>query len=97
MKFTSQTAREAGRKGGLTTVKRHGRAHMAVIGRKGFHALVRKHYGGDYRLCLNTLISRGLMTQDPNPENNAWTKHRIGHWLPTHYRPPQEDQYGTDQ
>lgn len=91
MRFTSQTAREAGRKGGLTTAQRHGREHMRRIGRRGFHATVQKVYGGDYRLALNTLITRGLIKQDPNPENRAWTVDRIVDWLPTRYSPPQEN------
>jgi len=90
MKFTSQTAREAGRMGGLKVVEKYGREWMRKIGSKGFHATVKKHYGGDYRLALNTLISKGLIAQDPNPENMAWTKCRVGRWMPTHFDPPQE-------
>lgn len=80
-----------GRKGGQVTAQRHGRAHMQQIGRKGFHAMVRRHYGGDYRLAINTLIARGLMAQDPTPQNGAWTKARVSNRLPIDYAPTAED------
>lgn len=92
MTFNSKSAAEAGRKGGLTTVERHGRSHMQQIGRKGFHAVVKKHYGGDYRRAINVLINRGLMATDPNPENGAWTVGREVDWLPTAYKPPTPEE-----
>lgn len=90
-RFTTATARALGRKGGQATVARHGRAHMQRIGRRGFHAMVRRRYGGDYRLAINTLIARGLMAQDPAPQNGAWTNAHISNRLPADYTPPAED------
>jgi len=84
-RFTKDTAAALGRKGGQATAEKHGREHMRKIGRKGFHAVVRKHYGGDYRLAINTLIARGLMALDPVPENGAWTKDRITDRLPADF------------
>jgi len=37
------TKQEAGRLGGQTTFKRHGRAHMSEIGRKGYEATAAKY------------------------------------------------------
>ena len=90
MSFTTQTAREAGRKGGLAVVNKHGRDHMRRIGRRGFHATVQKVYGGDYRKAINTLINRGLLAGDPIPQNHAWTPadDRMVDWLPTAWTPP---------
>lgn len=90
MKFNSATARLHGQAGGKKTFERHGRAHMQAIGRAGFKATVEKHYNGDYRLALNTLIARGLMAQDPMPYNGAWTKDRISDHLPTNYTYKEE-------
>lgn len=39
--------RAAGKKGGETTVERHGHPHMSRIGKRGFDAMVAKHFGGD--------------------------------------------------
>ena len=86
--FTSQTASEAGRKGGLTTVERHGRNHMRKIGRHGFHAMVKKVFDGDYRKAINYLINRGLIATDPTPHNRAWSTDRLIDWLPTDWNPP---------
>jgi hypothetical protein len=80
-----------GRKGGQATASKLGRRHMQKIGRKGFHAVVAKHFGGDYRLALNTLIARGLMAQDPVPENRAWTKTWIPNRLYSNWVPPVAD------
>jgi phage tail sheath gpL-like len=60
-KFNELNARAYGRNGGLTTVARHGRAHMAKIGAQGFAATVAKHYGGDRQRYLQVLQRRGLL------------------------------------
>ena len=70
--FTRQTARECGRKGGLATLKIHGREHMVTIGRKGFQVTTDRHFAGDRRRHLNELIRRGLRALDPCPWNGAW-------------------------
>lgn len=72
MAFTPENAAAHGRKGGLRTVERHGREHMQRIGKLGFKATVQRHYGGDARKAVNTLIARGLATLDPVPQNGAW-------------------------
>jgi general stress protein YciG len=69
MPFTRKTAKAMGRQGGRATVARHGREHMAEIGRRGFKATCQKHYGGDRLAMLNELIRRGLRAQDPCPWN----------------------------
>jgi general stress protein YciG len=60
-RFTTETAAAMGRKGGQATMARHGRAHMARIGARGFAATVRKHYGGDRQRYLEVLRERGLL------------------------------------
>ena len=75
--ITRKTAKQLGAKGGKKTFEKHGKRHMQDIGRRGFKATVAKHYGGDVKLALNTLIAKGLMAQDPVPSNGAWTKERV--------------------
>jgi hypothetical protein len=58
--------------GGNATVRKHGVAHMAAIGRKGWYALVTKRFGGDYTRAGMWLSRHGLRAQDPFPENGAW-------------------------
>jgi general stress protein YciG len=72
MRFTTKTAVGYGRKGGLATASRHGREHMAAIGRRGFQVTTDRHFGGDRRAHLNELIRRGLRALDPAPWNGAW-------------------------
>jgi hypothetical protein len=70
MPFTKDTAREAGRKGGLACLARHGREHMAEIGRLGLAALARRRgfVGGSRLGALQWLISRGrLRDRGPDP------------------------------
>lgn len=76
-KFTPDNAADMGRKGGLKTFEKYGRDHMCKIGKLGLQATVDKHYNGDRRLAINTLIHRGLMAIDPMPYNGAWTTDRI--------------------
>ena len=64
--------RELGRRGGLATVARHGRAHMATIGRLGFQATMDRHWNGDRKAAVRRLQELGLMAQDPFPSNRAW-------------------------
>lgn len=71
-KFTPDTAATFGKRGGSTTVKRHGRAHMSKIGKLGFDAMVQKYWNGDRAACLRRLKELGLMAQDPYPANFAW-------------------------
>jgi hypothetical protein len=71
-RFTPENAATHGRKGGMTTVQRHGRAHMQRIGKQGFQATVQRHYAGDARAYVNKLIERGLAALDPVPSNGAW-------------------------
>lgn len=37
----------SGSKGGRETVKRHGKAHMSEIGKKGHEATIARHFNGD--------------------------------------------------
>jgi hypothetical protein len=73
-RFTPENAATHGRKGGMTTVQRHGRAHMQRIGKLGFAATVAKHYGGNRTTYLHMLQRKGLAMMDPAPWNGAWTK-----------------------
>jgi general stress protein YciG len=61
-------------KGGRELVAKHGREHMQMIGRRGWHALVWKRFGGDYRRAGLWLSRNGLRAQDPVPENGAWQR-----------------------
>jgi hypothetical protein len=72
MPFTKDTAREAGRKGGLACLAAHGRDHMAHIGRLGFAALARRRgfMGGSRLGTLQFLLSKGKMI-DRGPDQSA--------------------------
>ena len=59
-----------------------------LAGLKGFWTTCNRHYGADPRRMVNVLIWRGLMAQDPNPENGAWTKPHYSDRLPLYWRPP---------
>jgi general stress protein YciG len=72
MTFTKHNAEAMGRQGGRSTFARHGRDHMAEIGRRGFRATCNRHYGGDRRAMLNELIRRGLRAMDPCPWSDHW-------------------------
>lgn len=76
-KFTSDNAAQYGALGGARTFERYGKEHMRTIGKLGLAAIVARHYGGDRRLAINSLIHKGLISQDPNPGNHAWTKDNI--------------------
>lgn len=54
--FTKENAAEHGRKGGRTTVQRHGRQHMSKIGRKGFKTTTERHFQGNRKLHLAWLV-----------------------------------------
>src|SRR5438270_1019044 len=43
----SMSMRERGRLGGLATLARYGRRHMAEIGKRGFETTVARHWQGD--------------------------------------------------
>jgi hypothetical protein len=70
--LTHERAVQLGAKGGRATVRKHGIAHMAAIGRKGWYGLVTKRFGGDYQRAGAWLSRHGLRAQDPFPENGAW-------------------------
>lgn len=71
-KFTNETARAAGSKGGKQTASTRGREHMQAIGKRGWHELVAKRFGGDIVSAGFWLSRNGLRAQDPVPENGAW-------------------------
>ena len=71
-RLTHDRAVQLGQLGGKATVSKHGIAHMAAIGRKGWYALVTKRFGGDYQRAGAWLSRHGLRAQDPFPENGAW-------------------------
>lgn len=62
MKFTAETARILGRRGGETTKSRHGRAHYRAAGKAGFAATVERHWHGDAERYTAFLRDRGLLT-----------------------------------
>jgi hypothetical protein len=49
---------ERGRLGGLETFRRHGRKHMAEIGKRGFETTVARHWLGDRHAYLLFLAAR---------------------------------------
>ena len=59
-----------------------------LAGLKGFWTVVNKYYGGDARAYVNGFIQRGLMAQDPCPDNAAWTKPRTSCRLPRFWKAP---------
>lgn len=71
-----QDMRELGRAGGRATASRYGRQHMQEIGRKGFAAMVEKHWNGNRRRAVQRLAELGRMSMDAVPENGAWQKPR---------------------
>lgn len=75
-KFTTDTAATFGKRGGDTTVERHGKAHMSKIGKRGFEATVQKHWQGNREACLRRLKELGLMAQDPAAFNGAWQREK---------------------
>lgn len=80
MPFTKETAREAGRQGGRCTLARHGREHMAEIGRLGFASLARKlgFMGGARRGALVQLLQAGkLRDLGPDPRPALEWAHRV--------------------
>lgn len=77
-RFTADTAAAMGAKGGRATVARHGRAHMAAIGVRGFWRTVLRHWGGDPRAYVNYLIALGIAATDAAPANGAF-EHRRAH------------------
>jgi hypothetical protein len=68
MRFTSDNAREFGRRGGQTTASRYGSEHMARIGRAGFLALARRfgYVGGSRRGAVQHLQGLGRLA-GPGP------------------------------
>lgn len=52
------TKREAGALGGLATVAKHGRQHMAAIGRRGAETLWRRYSLLPYQLSKYALVDR---------------------------------------
>lgn len=53
------TRKEAAAKGGRETLKRHGRRHMAEIGRKGYQTTLARYFMGDALAYRRWLIARG--------------------------------------
>jgi general stress protein YciG len=72
-KFTSETAREMGRRGGRRTVEKHGPTYMSHIGKRGFQVTVDRYYAGDRAAYCWRLSRLGLIALDPEPANGAWT------------------------
>jgi hypothetical protein len=52
-----------GQKGGLACVTRHGREHMAEIGRKGFATLCARYFGGSRDEAMRWLHDRARFYQ----------------------------------
>lgn len=57
------TRQEAGRKGGLATLAKHGKEHMQEIGRKGFAATREKRFDG----CTISLVKWLYRRKDFTP------------------------------
>jgi hypothetical protein len=53
------TPQESGKLGGLATFRKHGKEHMARIGRLGFNAYVKKHCGGIRKSGARWLAGQG--------------------------------------
>jgi hypothetical protein len=53
------TPQEAGKLGGLATFRKHGKEHMARIGKLGFNAYVKKHCGNVRKAGAQWLSSQG--------------------------------------
>ena len=70
-KFNTDNAATFGKRGGDTTVERHGSDHMSTIGKLGFEAMVNKHWNGNRAACLRRFKELGLMAQDAAPWNRA--------------------------
>lgn len=92
MPFTRETAREAGRQGGRVTLARHGRDHMAEIGRRGFASLARRlgYMGGSRRMALVQLLQAGKLRDlgpDPTPAI-AWADRVLDDLDPDNPRVP---------
>ena len=56
--MTAKSKAEAGRLGGLATVAKHGREHMAAIGRRGAATLWERYNLLPYQLSKLALVSR---------------------------------------
>lgn len=70
--------REAASRGGKTTVERHGKPHMAEIGKAGFATTVARHWGGDKAAYLehqrqraNQAVLDGLIDADHRAKLDA--------------------------
>jgi hypothetical protein len=68
-KFTHATSAAAGRRGGETTVKRHGVEHMQAIGRRGFQVTTGRHFQGNATKCIEHI--RTQRTLEPRRKDNA--------------------------
>lgn len=68
--------REAGRLGGLATVRKHGVQHMWKIaskgGKKGFHTFCERYFEGDKDRAMCWLMERSMFLNDPAPWNGAF-------------------------
>lgn len=59
-KFTKESAREMGARGGRATVEKHGRGHMREIGKRGFQAVTEKYFSGSDLLHKSFIAEVGL-------------------------------------
>lgn len=75
-KFTSETAKIHGQRGGRATVERHGRKHMARIGVRGWWRMVERYWNSDARAFMNWFIAVGAAATDPVPQNGAFEHDR---------------------
>jgi hypothetical protein len=73
-RFTSETARAEGAKGGKTTAQRYGREHMAEIGARGFAKKTERHFDGNPKAHLEFVQRRGWQVQDAHGWNGAWKR-----------------------
>jgi hypothetical protein len=55
------TPQERGRKGGLTTLARHGRQHFVAAGKIGFDVTCPRHWAGDRAAYVKWLQERGYL------------------------------------
>jgi hypothetical protein len=76
------THAERGRKGGLETVRRHGREHMARIGALGFAGLAAYARGGR-KAALGRLVARGRIPA-PRPGGFVGGGNSLGSAKGTH-------------
>jgi len=61
------------RAGGLAVVAKYGEEHMRNIGKKGYRAMVEKHFGGDYAKANAWLAKKGQFAADQDLDSRIYS------------------------